>query len=306
MAEQAGQLIEKDMVVVILNPKSGGGRALKLSPDIIDTLNRTGQPFFVYTTTGRGDAETRARQFANAGASVVIAAGGDGTINEVANGLLRADRQVPIGLIHAGRGGDMVRSTRTPNDLGEAVRLAVSGTPRSIDVGLAAFDDGSSRYFINIAGLGFDAEVARRAHLSRLPGAQLPYLSSLALSMANYLQFDFSIEVDGETIDQRATFVAVANGQYFGGGFKITPMASIQDGLLDLAIIGDIGRAALLAQLPNVYRGTHIGHPKFMHRTAKSVRVTSREPARVQVDGELVGFAPVTFSVQPGALLLAG
>jgi diacylglycerol kinase family enzyme len=208
--------------------------------------------------------------------------------------------------VASGHGSDFVRTTATPKSVEDAIALACSGKTRRVDVGRAAFDNGSSRYFVNVAGLGFDAAVAQRVQKTRLPGSTLPYLLALGSTLVRYRNLNVEVQNDGERLSNVAVFVTVANAKYFGGGLMIAPMAEIDDGLLDLAVIGDFRKFELIKQVPGVYKGKHVTHPKFVHRRTKSVRIETSVPAKVQLDGELVGEAPVTFSVEPSALLLAG
>jgi diacylglycerol kinase (ATP) len=293
-------------IAVVLNPVSGAGKTLKLLPTVTEALQRLDRPFHLHVTTHAGEAPGVAQRFAEDGAAVVIAIGGDGTINEVANGLLASGTSVPLGLVPSGHGSDFVRTVQVPKSIDDAIGAACAGRVRKIDVGKATFADGSSRYFVNVAGLGFDAEVAQRALGTKLPGSTLPYLAALGGALVGYRNIGVTIEADGERQSFTAVFVTVANAKFFGGGLKITPMAEIEDGLLDLAVIGDLGKLELLRQVPGVYRGKHVDHPKFTHRHVKSVRIETVSPARVQLDGELVGSAPVTFAVAPAALCLAG
>ncbi len=298
--------MDPSTVAVILNPASGAGKTLKLVPQVMNALNAQGRSFKLHLTSRRGEATDVARTFALDGVAVVIAVGGDGTIHEVANGLLASGRDVPLGLVPSGHGSDFARTAGIPKSVDEAVARGCAGTSRRIDVGRATFDDGTSRNFLNVAGLGFDAEVAQRVLNTRMPGSTLPYLVAVGGALARYQNIKVKVEADGEVISETAVFVVVANARYFAGGLQIAPMAEIDDGLLDFAVIGDFGKAELIRQVPSVYRGTHVDHPKFLHRRAKSIRIETVEPARIQVDGELAGNAPVTFTVMPGALSLAG
>lgn len=298
--------MDPSTVAVILNPAAGAGKTLKLLPRVSAALQALGKPYHLHVTTRAGEAPEVARQLAQEGPSVIIAAGGDGTINEVVNGIVASGRQIPLGVVAGGHGSDFARTISAPADVEKAIRRAVSGIHRPIDLGRVTFDDGTSRLFINVAGLGFDAEVAERAHHSRLPGGKLPYLTALAGALLQFQNLEVAVAFDGHQLTQRAVFVTIANAKYFGGGLQITPMAAIDDGLLDLAIIGDLGKFELLGQVPRVYRGAHTNHPKFAHHRVRTVRIETATPARVQVDGELIGAAPVTFSVEPGALCLAG
>lgn len=293
------------MIAVILNPHSGGGKTLRLLPKVSAALQALEEPHYIHVTTAPNDATDAARRLAP-NSRLLIAIGGDGTFNEVANGLLDTGLDVPLGLVPSGHGSDLVRSTETPKKFELALQHCLNGTRRRIDAGRLTFADGSVRRFLNMAGLGFDACVAERALSIHMPGSTLPYLWSVASTLKGYRNIHVAIETDGETRTTRAASVLVANGRFLAGGMHMAPMADLQDGLLDLAILGDLTKVEMVREVPNVYRGKHTGHPKFLHVRARSIRVESIEPARVQADGELVGAAPVTFTVEPGALLLAG
>jgi diacylglycerol kinase (ATP) len=299
--------VEKDSVAVVLNPAAGGGKTLKILPRVQAALSALGRPYHVYLTTSEGDGRPAAARLANEGASVVLAVGGDGTIQEVVNGLCDSGTRVPLGVVPAGNGSDFARTIGASTKIEEAVAKATSGSTRAIDAGLATYDDGSTRTFINIAGLGFDSLVAQRVHRTKfLPGANLPYLAAALATLITYKNIGAKITVDGQEIETKAVFIQIANAKYMGGGYKIAPDADIEDGLLDLALVGDLSKPDLLKTLPKVYSGGHVGHPKFKLIRAKSIRVETTRPARVQLDGELFGSAPVTFSVLPKALMLAG
>jgi diacylglycerol kinase (ATP) len=258
-------------------------------------------------TKSAGDGREAAARFAREGVSLVLAVGGDGTIHEIANGLCESGTKVPMGVIPAGNGSDFARTIGASKRIDEAVAAACTGRSRAIDVGCATFADGRSHCFINVAGLGFDALVAERAQRTKfLPGANLPYLAAALQTLVSYRNIKAIIDADGESITTKAVFVQIANAKFMGGGYKIAPMADIEDGYLDVALVGDLSKPDLLRTLPKVYSGSHVGHPKFRHIRAKSIRVETVQPALVQLDGEILGTAPVTFSVLPGALMLAG
>jgi YegS/Rv2252/BmrU family lipid kinase len=294
------------MIAVVLNPASRNGKTLKLLPKVTAALQSTGRPFEIYLTKDPNDATAAAKRFAERGAEVVIAVGGDGTFNEVANGLVATGAKTPLGLVPSGAGSDFVRTVGTPSDLDAALDRALNGSRRAIDIGRATFADGTSRIFLNLAGLGIDAEIAERAEAARLPGSTLPYLWGLGGALIKYDKLHIAVEADGQRVTGSAISVLVANAKYAAGGMHIAPMADISDGLLDVAIIGDFGKFELVKQMPNVYRGKHVTHPKFTHMPIRSVRIETNVIARVQLDGELHGTSPVTFSVEPGALTLAG
>lgn len=299
--------MEPNMIAVVLNPVAGGGKTLAVLPRVRAALESLGKPYHVHLTTRAGDGADSASRLAREGASLVIAVGGDGTIHEVANGLFQSGTRVPMGIVPAGNGSDFARTIGASAAVEKAVIAACTRPARAIDLGRATFADGSAHYFINVAGLGFDALVAERAHRTKfLPGANLPYLAAALQTLISFKNIETVVEFDGETIKTKAVFVQIANGKYMGGGYKIAPTADIEDGLLDLALVGDLSKFDLLRTLPSVYSGKHVNHPKFRLIRAREIRVETASPALVQLDGELLGMSPVTFSVVPSALMLAG
>lgn len=293
-------------IAAILNPASGAGKTAKLIPKVTELLKSTGRPYELHVTVRAGEAPDVARKFAEAGVSVVLAVGGDGTINEVANGLIAAGGKVPIGLVPSGHGSDFVRTTGTPKQVDAAFTTAISGSSKAVDAALATFDSGNRRYFVNFGGTGFDAAVARFASTSTLPGSTLPYVVSVFRALAKYRNVRVTVTTESETFMEKAVFVSIANAKYLGGGMMLAPMAELDDGFLDLAIIGDFGKFELIRQIPSVFRGKHTNHPKFRHVRAKSIRVECQDNVEVQLDGELCGTVPVTITVAPGALRVAG
>lgn len=299
--------MEPSTIVAIINPNAGGGKGAELIPRLRTALETTGRPFLVHPTSSQGDAQASACRYAQEGAGLVVAVGGDGSIHEVANGLCASGTRVPMGIVPAGRGSDFVRTVKTPESMEAAVAHAVGTAPRAIDIGRASYADGTSQCFINVAGLGFDAIVAERVNTkNKLPGSNLPYLVASLQTLVGYRNIQVVVDADGVVFSTYAVFVQIANGQYMGGGYKIAPQADIEDGMLDLALVGDLSKPDLLKTLPKVYGGNHVTHPKFTYLRAKTIRVETIQPARVQLDGELSGGSPVTFSVEPGGLMLAG
>lgn len=290
--------------VVILNPAAGGGETLKSLPRIHGILKRIGKPYAIYLTKERGDAIDAARRYADEGAERILAAGGDGTINEVANGIYQSAYNPALAVIPAGHGSDFARTLQLSKSVEQTVLNACEHDPVRIDLGMAKFADGTERAFINIAGLGFDALVAERAQKSRLPGSNLPYLGSALMTLVKFRNINVHVEVDGERIDTPGVFVQIANAQFMGGGYHFAPMAVIDDGLLDLCLVGDFRKLELIRAIPSCYKGTHVTLDKFTHRTGKVIKVSSDTPAKVQLDGELIGSTPVEFSVIPGAISL--
>jgi YegS/Rv2252/BmrU family lipid kinase len=290
--------------VVILNPGAAGGKTMKELPRIHGILKRLGTPYVIYVTKGPNDATAATRKYAEDGASRILAVGGDGTLNEVVNGIYQSGASPALGVVPVGHGADFARTLKISGSIEQSVLHACERDATPVDLGLVTWDNGSSRAFINIAGLGFDALVAAKAAKSRLPGSNLPYLGSAMSVLATFSNIDVRVDADGQTVETPGVFVQVANAQFMGGGFHFAPMADLSDGLLDVCIVGDFSKLELIRQIPGVYKGKHITHPKFTHIPARTIRIETKQPANVQLDGEVLEPAPVTFSVVPGAIQL--
>jgi YegS/Rv2252/BmrU family lipid kinase len=270
-------------------------------------------------TNRQGHAMQLARLAVRGGCSAVVVIGGDGTFLEALNGVLnpyepdtaaQVAGRVAMGLVQAGRGSDFGRSAGIPSDVRAACERLVAGRTQTVDVGHVSFLSLAgkirSRFFANAAGVGFDAEVALRANAgSRMLGGTIPYLTSLVRTLGRYRNKRVRVRLDGRHEWQgRINSLIVANGQYFGGGMNIAPDASLSDGMLDVVTLGNLGKLDLLINVPRVYDGSHVTHPKVSITRARCVEVTSPERLLLQADGEVLGKAPVTFSVVEQALRL--
>lgn len=295
-------MVNDTTIGVILNPASAAGKTIKALPTIAASLERSGRSFDIFVTSRAGEAPGVVAEMASRGVGIVVAVGGDGTINEVVSGIMDCGRPIALGLVPSGHGSDLVRTLAIPSDIEAAMARVYHGTTATFDVGRATFDDGTSRWFLNVAGLGFDSIVAEIMVGTKLPGSTLPYIVGLLKGLSRWRNTPVRVEGGGRVIEGPALSVIIANARYFGGGMKIAPMADMQDGLLDAAVLGDISKPDLIRQVPRVYRGKHVTHPKFHHFTAAEIRVTSERPLRVQLDGELARATPVTFSVVPGGI----
>jgi len=233
--------------------------------------------------------------------------GGDGTLNEVVNGVTDPDGrpQAALGALLTGRGRDACRTLGLPrHPLEAAVRLA-AGSERAMDLGVVRWQ-GRRRFFVNAAGAGFDAAVAARA-ASLGGGGTIPYLRAVAASIMGYRPVELAVCCDGRAEPpQLAAGIVLANGACFGGGMRIAPGADARDGALDLVMLGALGRWELLRWLPTLYWGGHVRNPKVRMRRMRAVTVESPEPVPLQLDGEPWGGAPFEVAVCPGALRLRG
>jgi len=293
---------------VIVNPAAGAFSTRRKWPIINRLLNAAGLPFDFEYTEGVGHAIELARLAASDGYRYLVAVGGDGTVNEVANGILNSTNAstTALGIVSTGTGGDFIRSVGISRDYTTACSALTSPRRLSIDVGVVEYQrQGQTlqRFFINAAGVGFDAAVVKETE--RLPkffGGTIPYIAGLVRTLFIYKNKPVVIRIGDEVENYRVLNMAVANGGYFGGGMHIAPQAELNDNLLDVVIIGDMGKFELLKELPTVYKGTHINHPKITMKKGTDIAVESPEPMLVYADGELLGECPASFRVLPGAL----
>lgn len=284
----------------VVNPAAGGGAAARAWPRLADRLVRGGVDVTSAVTAASGDATRLAGRAAGDGHDLVIAVGGDGTVNEVVNGLLVSGAsRVTLGVLPAGRGRDVCRNLGIPRDLDRAVDRVVHGSDVAVDVGVVDFGD-RVRFFLGATGAGFDADVARRTQRHRGP-ATLAYIAGVIEAVASLRPALVTVTGAFEWTG-RATAVVVANGAFVGGGMKIAPGADPADGALDVVVLGDVGRLELLRWLPSVYRGDHVRHPRVVTARATEVRISAPTPLPVHVDGEPAGSTPIVVSVRPGAL----
>ncbi len=294
--------------LIVVNPVAGGGRALRKVEPVLEIFRSAGIAFEVVTTRYPKHAIELAGQAAGTFGGV-IAVGGDGTLNEVVNGVCKDGRcLVPVGFLPAGRGIDFPRTTGIPTDLTEAAHRLVRPRTFTTDLGLVTYQEGTerrSRYFVNVAGCGFDAAVAERA--SRYGtglGGTLPYLTSLVVTLITYENVHMSWEVDGERAYGRLNTLVMANGQYYGGGMRIAPNAVVEDGLLDFIFIGDFGKFEFLMNVPKVYEGSHLSLSLVSERKGRRISVESEQRVMVHADGEVLGTLPLEAEVVPSALTL--
>ena len=253
-----------------------------------------------------GAATELARLAVQDGWPLVVAVGGDGTVNEVINGVVSVagPPTATVGIIPTGRGRDVCRNLGVADDPVVAAQRVVDGDEIILDVGAVESQDGHRRCFINAAGVGFDAAVAERARTGRAPGT-VGYVFAVLGSLGAYRPFPISLSLDGAPSSmQHVAAVVVANGAHYGGGMKIAPSADPTDGRLETVIIGNLGRGELLRWLPTLYSGGHLANPKITAQSARVITLGSTTRLPAHVDGEPLPDAPVRFSVHPGALRL--
>jgi diacylglycerol kinase (ATP) len=296
--------------VFVVNPASGNGAAGRAWPGIAERADAYGLAGDVLFTARPGDAAALAEQAAGDGARLVVAVGGDGTVNEIVNGLLRGGGNGPeLAVLPRGTGDDFARTFRIPSKVEAALEVAAGSSIRTIDLGRARFlgADGreTERYFANFAGAGISGAIARRgAATSRRLGAKAAYVWATVTVFARWTSVPMRIGLDEEIREGPMYEVIVANGVYAAGGMKIAPEASPDDGRFDAVLIGDVSKVDFVTTFPKIYRGTHGAHPKVDIVRARAVTVDADDPLPVVLDGEQPGTTPVRFEVVPAALRL--
>lgn len=291
-------------LIAIINPTAGSGRGLAIWQQIAQELHEVGLHPEQVLTAAHGEAEVLARAAVDQGYRTVVAVGGDGTIHEIVNGLMR-DGSVPpnlrLGVVPAGTGLDFARNLGLPKEIPAIVDRLVRGEARLLDLGLCLEP---TRYFVNFAESGLGAAVvARERHLpQRLPGRLSFFLAAAWASLDRPL-IAARVVVDGTVLyDGPLVSVVVANGPYLGGGMRLAPRASMDDGLLNVVILGDFSRRELLGHLWKVYPGTHLTHPKVFWQVGRTVQVELAESIPLDLDGELVTAGKRFFTVLPHVL----
>lgn len=269
-------------VTLIANPGAGAGRARRLLPRVLAALGAAGCDPVVLETNRPGDATRLATMAAPDGALAVL--GGDGTLNEVINGI--AGRDVPLAFLPAGSGNDAARSLGLPLDPIAAARALIDGREVWVDVGIIA-----ARRFCNVAGVGLDGEVCRLLAAGAIPlRGRAAYVAAFLATAANLRATPLWLqEDDGPWQRLDALLVTFANGPYYGGGMRIAPNADLRDGALDRCALLATGKLELVRAFPRVYRGAHVTHPSIRMGRACTIRLYGRRPLALHADGEPAG-----------------
>jgi len=289
---------------VIHNPTAARGGAAGVARRLEPVLDDSGVDYRIVSTETPRHAETLAEQAALEGWDAVVAVGGDGTVQQVAAGLLRASGEaptIPLGIVGVGNGNDFIKLLDLPPQQPEAaIRRVLAAEPRAVDVGRVG-----TRYFTNGVGIGFDAQVAIEASkIRRLRGMPL-YAWAVIKVLRSLRSPRIRLTLDGTTIlDQPLTIVTVGNGACHGGGFWICPNARPDDGLFDVCVADAVSLPRLLRLLPNVMRGTHVHMPEVTVHRARHVHISSPDPLPMHADGEIFGDAihEVSMEILPGRL----
>lgn len=291
----------------VFNPVSGGGRGLRDRHRIESMLQQEGVSCTTAVSEYAGHTIELARNAMRAGHRRFLAVGGDGTLNELLNGLFLEDaalaRTCILGIVPVGRGNDWARGRGIKLDYMSSIALLRAGRTMQHDVGMATLGTDAQpqvRYFINVAGAGFDAHVVRLTRALRL--GPLTYLAGLVRGFASYQPQVLEVSSGARSLSGRSFLVFAAIGRYCGGGMLVAPHAQADDGLFDAVIVGDVGKAELVWNLRRLFDGTLHQFHKVTAFQSEGLEVRSIHPVPVQVDGELVGDSPVRFRVLPKAI----
>ena len=306
-------------VAVVVNPRAGGGRMGRLWPRIEAALRARMGALTVAQTTATATAIGLARAFAADGVGLIVAAGGDGTVSEVVDGIMQgAGHRPDLGIIPVGTGTDLARGLCIRGEaVAEHIDRLANGGGRRLDIGRIAFRaDGGGvaiRHFINIASLGLSGPTDRAVNAAKqrpgTPGKAV-FLWHTIMQLLRYRLQDVRIAIDdAEPIDARIAVVAIANGQFFGGGMMIAPDAKPDDGMFDIVIFRGASKLRLIADLRLLYGGGHRQHPQVTIARGKTVTVTplgdpEANAALLDIDGESPGSIPARFDLLPAALLV--
>lgn len=306
---------------VVVNPRSAAGRTGRDWPDIERALRAAYPHMTLALTRKRGDATRLVRHALNEGHHEIVAVGGDGTINEAVNGFF--DSSGPLvpdavfGFITSGTGGDFRKTFDLAPGYDAAIQRLRQAPVRAIDVGrlacLSLQGQPVVRYFANIGSFGLSGVIVNavnRARIAKLFGGRFAFAFHSGLAMLAYRDRAVRIRIDGEYDEIAAiSTVAVANGQFFGGGMRVAPQAKPDDGMFDVVIMGGMPKAHALAEMKKLYTGEHLKNPavralRGRKIVAAPVAETGGHAVLIEVDGECAGRLPATFELLPRALNL--
>ncbi len=297
--------------VVIVNPRSGGGLTQQRWAGLLGPLTDGLGPFDTRFTEGKGDGRRIAHEECAAGRGLIVALGGDGTISEVADGILSAGGKAELGVIPRGTGGDFRRTLDVERDIVKAASRVRRAPGRPIDAGRIRYlaDDGTQaqRHFVNVVSFGFSSDVARRANTSsKRMGGKVAFLSATLRSLVSYDNAQVVVSADGKPQRRMQLLLgAIGNGRFFGGGMKICPEALLDDGWFDLVTVGNLSRAVIMANLHRLYSGDHLTMKEVQGVRARRIDVAPADATAkipIEIDGETPGHLPASIELLPGAL----
>ena len=286
-------------ILFVINPQAGRGTTLKLLPQLEKLLLEKEVDHEIRWTKGPGDATHFTKEI-KADYDLVTVIGGDGTMNEVLNGLVGGE--TPMAVIPIGTGNDFVRSAKLPMKLEAALDNILNGKPRMVDLGLY----NSERYFVNVLGIGFDAYANIQSRkIKRLKG-KIVYLVAIFKTLRHWSAVPMRIELDDQTIDDHSYLTCIANGWSVGGGLSLAPDAQLEDGFFDVCHVSDISSMKIVWNFPKLINGKINDLEEVTILRSKKVKVTSEEPLPMHLDGEIIEGNSKVFEVEmiPGGFTI--
>jgi len=281
---------------IIVNPISGRGKGTRSAARLKRILEGDNVPHQIYQTESQNHAVEIAERLAGSGCQRLVVVGGDGTISDVVNGIVGSP--VELGIISVGTGNDFARSLGLPfNNVEAAYQVVRRGEVRDVDIGV----DGK-RFFVSALGVGFPALVANETNKMSWLGGQAAFFLSVHKALHRMRPFPARIVLDEQVLEIDCTSILIQNTPFIGGGLKVAPEARLDDGCLDVVIVGAVGKLDLMLNFPRVYSGRHSTHPAFRVYKSQSVQVTSNVALEKMSDGDQSGLVPVEAKVLPGAL----
>lgn len=297
----------ENRIIAIVNPVSAAKRTGKIWPQIEMQLKKSGVLFDTVFTEYPNHAKILSKKAILDGYNTIVAVGGDGTLNEVINGLFENNRlinsDIKIAVLSMGTGGDFIRSLEYNKGVESFIEVIKRDRTKKCNIGIARFKnyngEDESRYFINIADVGLGGETTHRVNrASKVLRGFLSFLIGAIVSVLTYENRVFNICIDDKTnINDRLNSIFVCNGIFFGGGMKIAPFANIDDGLFDIVIIKAMNKIDILKNFSLIYKGEHINNPNIMCFKAKKVDIKTDKKTLIELDGEQPGSSNVCFEV---------
>jgi diacylglycerol kinase (ATP) len=283
---------------VIINPNAGSVGEIETLRERLGHLPDTG----VRLTQAEGDARRIAAEALEAGVELIVAAGGDGTLNEVLNGMAADFGRARLGLLPLGTGNDFARSINVPADLEGSLAVLAEGRVQALDVALARFG-ATERYFINMSAGGFSSMVSEKAHEAKDRWGPLAYMRAALGTLPDLQGFKSVFIVNGvERLEMETYNIIVSNGRFVAAGIPVAPHSKLDDGLLDVMIVPNVTGGQIALLVPQVLLGRHLDSDLLHFRKATRLEIASDPPMSFNVDGEVIGDCPVTFELLPRAL----
>lgn len=283
-------------ILFIVNPAAGKGKASELVPRIKKTCEENKIAYELRFTSAPGDGTSIAASASREGFERIVAVGGDGTVNEVLNGIVGTSSA--LGVIPGGSGNDFIRSINEDKEIEKIIYDNIYGRITKSDIGIC-----NEKYFINVASSGFDAHVViETINLKKIFSGSFAYIAALIKTIFTYRGSKINIKIDDSEFNENTLLIAVANGRYYGGGMLPAPEAKINDGLFHICHIKQVGKLKMLALFPRFMKGKHGDIREVSMFTGRNIRIEADKELPVNVDGETFFSRQISFEIIPGGI----